>query len=123
MEFKKHKILIAEDNAFNMLYLTEVLRPFNLDILQAENGASAIELFKLNPDIELCLLDVKMPEIDGSEVARGIKKINPAIPTIAQTAYALEQEKEEYGESFDVYLTKPVKKDLLLNTLRKYIDI
>lgn len=121
MEEAKIKILVAEDNEFNMAYLEEVLSMLGYDIVKAVNGVEALELFNQYPDIKLCLLDVKMPEMNGYDLAFAIRDINPDIPLIAQTAYALDFEQARYNSAFDAYITKPIKKENLVSTLNLYL--
>jgi hypothetical protein len=121
MEEAKIKILVAEDNEFNMAYLEEVLSMLGYDIVKAVNGVEALELFNQYPDIKLCLLDVKMPEMNGYDLAFAIRDINPDIPLIAQTAYALDFEQARYNSAFDAYITKPIKKENLVSTLNQYL--
>jgi two-component system, cell cycle response regulator DivK len=85
-------------------------------LLHGTNGPKTLQLFKENPEISLILMDIKMPEMDGSEVTREIRKINTSVPIIAQTAYALEEEKVKSLEAgCNAYITKPInKEDLLL---------
>lgn len=120
---KQHKrtILVAEDEEFNFLFIEEVLLRLNVNILHAKNGREAINLFEQNPQICLVLMDIKMPQMPGDEAAKIIKKLNPNVPVLAQSAYALEQEIEAYSKLFDDYLVKPIKEELLIAKIKPYL--
>jgi len=120
--WKEKQILIAEDVESNFIYLREVLRSTQVQIHWARNGKEAVEICKENNEIDLVLMDILMPEMDGYEATRLIKKSRPELPIIAQTAYSLEE--EDYQESFkyfEQYMTKPIWSHDLLNTLSKYL--
>jgi CheY-like chemotaxis protein len=83
----------------------------------------AIQLLKQNPEISLILMDIKMPEMDGLEATREIRKFNKTIPVIAQTAYALSGDKEKSIQAgCNGYLTKPVQTTELFSILDNYLD-
>jgi len=108
--------LIGEDELINYRLLEVMLLKTKVKLLHGKNGSDTLKLFKNNPKIDLILMDIKMPEMDGSEVTKEIRKINTSVPIIAQTAYALEEEKVKSLEAgCNAYITKPInKKDLLL---------
>jgi len=116
-------ILVAEDEEYNFLYLDELLNKLKLKHLHAKDGKEAIEMCRANKNISLVLMDIKMPVEDGYSAAQKIKEFSPKIPIIAQSAYALEHEREKFRDVFDEYLAKPINKDIFLMTLRKFIDI
>lgn len=118
----KGQILIAEDEEFNFLYLTELLRGLGLDILHANTGMEAIEMVKANPNISLVLMDLKMPGLNGLEATKKIKKIRPELSIIAQTAYAMVEDREKaINAGCDNYISKPINRADFLNMIRKYI--
>jgi len=120
--WKEKQILIAEDVESNFIYLREILRPTEIQIHWARNGKEAVEICKKNNEIDLVLMDILMPEMDGYEAAKIIKKSRPDLPIIAQTAYSLEE--EDYQESFkyfNQYMTKPIWSHDLMNTLSGYL--
>ncbi|GAB4282261.1 MAG: hypothetical protein Kow0068_06900 [Marinilabiliales bacterium] len=119
---KKNKILIVEDDDFNYALFAELLSVKNFNLLRASDGDEAIAVFKTNPDINLVLLDIKMPKKDGYEVFKEMKKINPNIPVIAQTAYALTEDIEKIKKTgFNDFITKPLEISNLYNTINKFI--
>lgn len=114
-------ILIVEDEHSNYFYLKELLAVTNAKVLHAENGQLAIDICRNNRDIDLILMDIKMPVMDGHTAAKLIKAFRPGLPIIAQTAYALEYEKEKFINDFDDYITKPINKEILKQKVMKYI--
>ncbi len=113
-------ILIAEDEEMNLLFIHELLADTGIKIFSAKNGLEAIELFKEHLEISLILLDIKMPELDGFEVLQIIKKMKPDVKVIAQTAYAMTNDKiEAINAGFDDYITKPIDKKEFYSILNK----
>ncbi|HPF92318.1 MAG TPA: ATP-binding protein [Tenuifilaceae bacterium] len=121
--FNAKTILIAEDEDTNFLFLQEVLSPTNVAILRAHNGIEAIELVKNNDSIRLVLMDIQMPRMNGYQATQEIKKLKPSLPVIAQTAYAMAEDRAK-GEraGCDYYLSKPIKPNDLLETLKQYLN-
>ncbi len=115
-------ILIAEDEQTNFKYLKEVLKKTNANVLWAKNGQEAVDICNSTKNIDAVLMDIKMPVLNGYEATAIIKKINKKIPIVAQTAYAMANEREKiYKAGCDDYLTKPIKINTLLSTLNKYL--
>jgi len=117
--FKAKKILVAEDDQTNFFYLNAILtREEGITVLHASNGREAIDLFKLNPDISIILMDVKMPVIDGLEATKQIKLLNKDVPVIAITAYAMSGDEERVlAAGCNAYLSKPISKKNLLDKI------
>jgi CheY-like chemotaxis protein len=113
-------ILISEDVESNFIYLEELLRSTKIKILWAKNGKEAVEFVKTNPKIELVLMDILMPEMDGYQASKEIKLIRKDLPIVAQTACMIEGN-EENAKNFDSYLTKPIWAPQLLMSIEKYI--
>jgi len=111
-------LLIAEDDEISKLYLTQILKSFNFKLLFARTGLEAVEICKVNHEIELVLMDINMPEMDGHEAAKHIKSFKPNLVIFAQTAFALDEDKEQYGDIFNDYVSKPVKADELIQKIR-----
>lgn len=118
----KHKILVAEDDPTSMLLLNSLLSTHNLMVYKATNGKEAIEIFEENPDIDLILMDIKMPVMDGFQAAKLIKQSHPGTPIIAQSAFALTHEKEQFSSVFDDYLTKPIEVNNFNLVINKYLS-
>ncbi len=116
-------ILVAEDEEFNFLLIEEMLINMDFTIIHAKEGKEAVEIFKSNPNIDLILMDIKMPFMDGHTAALIIKEIKPNLPIIAQSAYALEHEIENYrNNAFDDYIIKPINEAELKQKVLKYIE-
>lgn len=116
------KILIAEDDFFSAEYLKTILEPLTTGFIIAENGLKAVELCQQNDDIDIILMDIKMPELDGLEATRRIRKFKPDIPIIAQTAFALEGDRDlAINSGCNEYITKPVKAGELLKIIDKLL--
>ncbi|WP_052158210.1 hybrid sensor histidine kinase/response regulator [Lacinutrix jangbogonensis] len=120
----KLKFLIAEDDKISELLITLLVKNYSREILIARNGKEAIELCKLHKDIDLVLMDVNMPELNGYEAVTAIRKFDKNLIIIAQTAHALNNDKEKLiSLGFNDYLTKPIKKESLLKKIDNYIPI
>jgi len=122
-DWKDNTILIAEDEDSNYRVLQMALRRTNINILRAENGQQAVDICKANKKINLVLMDLKMPDINGIEATIEIKKVRPDLPIIAQTAYAMtEDKKTSIAAGCNDYLAKPIKSKVLISTLNKYLN-
>jgi len=115
-------ILIAEDDENSILYIKTLLEFEHITVLEANTGTMAVDQVKKHPEINLVLMDLKMPEMDGFEATRLIKLLRPELPVIAQTAYSFteEREKAELAGCND-YISKPIKKQALLEIINKYL--
>ncbi|WP_372774471.1 response regulator [Mangrovibacterium sp.] len=118
------KILIAEDVESNYLYLNAVLSKIKAEIVWAKNGLEAVDLFKKHQDFDLILMDLQMPEMNGYEATRIIKSINPSIPIIAQTAFAMAEDRAKaLNAGCNEYLAKPIRSKDLLNLVEKFMHV
>lgn len=121
--FKERTILIAEDIEFSFLYMEAVLRRTGVKILWAQNGREAIEHVNTNQDIDLILMDMHMPVMNGYDATEIISKLRPWVPIIAQTAFVLPDDvKKCYASGCSGYLSKPIRKEQLMHTLSEYFD-
>jgi signal transduction histidine kinase/ligand-binding sensor domain-containing protein/ActR/RegA family two-component response regulator len=121
--FNEETILIAEDEKANMEYLLTILDNRNLKIIIAENGVEAVNKIKENNNIDLVLMDIKMPLMNGIEAVTVIREHSPEIPVIAQTAYAMTADKARIiASGFNDYIAKPIKVLDLLSMLSKYLE-
>jgi two-component system sensor histidine kinase EvgS len=120
---KKLKILIAEDDIISFTYLSTLLLKLGHDIIHAKNGKEAIEICKSQEDLDIILMDIKMPEIDGLEATMEIRKFNKSIYIIAQSAYVFE---DDFINSKKVgcneFLTKPIDKNELIHMINAFIE-
>ena len=117
-------LLVAEDDKNSMEYIKALLELEHIFILEANTGVMAVDQVKNHPEINLVLMDLKMPEMDGFEATRQIKLLRPELPVIAQTAYSFTEEKEKAEKAgCDDYLSKPIKKIALLEKIYQHILI
>jgi CheY-like chemotaxis protein len=117
-----HTVLVVEDEETSFLYLKEILSRNRLKVIRAINGAEAIDLVKQNPEIKLVLMDIKMPVMDGFEATRWIKKLQPELPVIAETAYASAGDrKRSLDMGCDDFISKPINKELLMAMIKRFI--
>lgn len=114
-------ILVAEDDEDSMIYLSILVMNMDCKLLQAKSGTQAVEICRNNPNIDMVLMDIKMPGMDGVTATKLIREFHPELIIIAQTAYALDIEKEKYGEIFNAYLTKPINAGELRQVVNKYL--
>jgi CheY-like chemotaxis protein len=120
-DFRNIIVLIAEDDIFNQLYLTEILRSTNARVIMAENGMKALELIEVNPNINIALFDIKMPVMDGLTLARSVREKYAGLPMIAQTAHILPQDKKiALQAGFNELITKPIERESLLRLIAHY---
>ena len=114
-------ILIAEDIDINFKFIEVVVIKTKAKIIRAKNGQEAIDFVTSNPEINLVLMDIMMPEVDGFQATTEIKKIRKDLPVIAQTAYGDEIDQAQLNKAgFDGYLAKPIKLDELVGVLNKF---
>jgi signal transduction histidine kinase/CheY-like chemotaxis protein len=120
--FSGYVMLIAEDDDTNYFYLRESLKKTGIKILRAKTGMEAINVVENTDNIDIILMDIKMPGVNGIEATRYIKHIKPEIPIIAQTAFAMDNDKQTCIEAgCSDYISKPLKIKTLLNVIYKYI--
>jgi CheY-like chemotaxis protein len=115
-------VLIAEDEDSNFIVLDMILRKtFKANIIRAKNGREAVDLAKEHSDVDLIIMDIKMPEMDGLEATKLIKKFNNNVPIIAITAFAMSGDEHKAIEAgCDAYLPKPISRSDLYNKLAVY---
>jgi len=115
-------ILVAEDEDMNVAYMQEVLAETKATVLWARNGQEAVDIMKAHPEIDLVLMDIKMPVMNGYDATAKIREFNKDVIIIAQTAYALTGEKEKtIAAGCNYYITKPIEINVLLNTLSGFL--
>ena len=123
LQFKPLKILVAEDDELSALYLNIALDEYNKEMLIAKNGVEAVEMCRNNPDVDLILMDIRMPVMDGLEATRQIRQFNSKVVIIAQTAFGLVNDREMIIDAgCDDYISKPIKKDKLIKVISKYFS-
>ncbi|MDP4209454.1 MAG: PAS domain S-box protein [Bacteroidota bacterium] len=119
---KDRVVLLVEDDIYSANYIREILKPYSLELIQVSNGQEAIDKCIEDLRIDLVLIDIRLPDIDGLKVTNEIKKLRPELPVIAQTANAmLEDRKKCLDAGCNEYLTKPVIASELLNLVSLYL--
>ncbi len=121
-DFSNKTILVAEDITDNFEVLKLILRKYNPTLIHVDNGEKAVESCKTNPDINLILMDVRMPVMDGYKATAQIKKIIPQMPIIAITAHAfIEDKARAIAAGCNNFITKPIDKQKLLKMIDHYL--
>jgi hypothetical protein len=116
-------LLIVDDEEIAAVYLSILLEDFCTKIYRAKNGVEAVEIFKKNPTIDLILMDIKMPKMDGHEATQQIRALNKNVIIIAQTAFAYPEDQEKamrYG--CNDYISKPIQPTYLFELIKKYFE-
>ncbi|MFO7369666.1 MAG: ATP-binding protein [Bacteroidales bacterium] len=114
--------LVAEDDKFSYKFLEGFLRQTKAEVMRASDGREAVELCRSNPGIDLVLMDIQMPEMNGLMATEEIKKFNPDIPIIAQTANAINEEKVRCMQAgCNDFITKPVNINELYEKINKWL--
>ena len=120
-QIKNLKVLIVEDDEISDLLIFTMLEKISNQVLHSETGVEAIETCKNNPDLDLVLMDIKMPDMNGYEATRQIRQFNNDVVIIAQTAFGLSGDREKaITAGCNDYITKPINKDQLLSLIQKY---
>ncbi|WP_346855382.1 response regulator [uncultured Draconibacterium sp.] len=120
----KIKILVAEDDQINRKLFSYILKDVSSELLMAADGIEAIKLFNENPDIDLILMDLKMPGMDGYEATEQIRKTNTEVKIIALSAFSVETEQSKAkANGFDAYVSKPVSKVNLIEKIHSYFGV
>lgn len=115
-------IVIAEDEQINFLFLKAVLKPTKAKIIWTKTGRETIDICK-SDKVDMVLMDIKMPDINGLDATKEIKKDFPNIVIIAQTAYAMEEDEQASLEAgCDDYISKPIRPDNLLTIMDKFFE-
>ncbi len=118
---KTLKILIAEDDEESSLLIDIMVRTFSKEILKVRTGKEAVEACLNHPDIDLVLMDIQMPVMDGYDATRQIRRFNSDVTIIAQTAFGLSGDREKAIEAgCSDYISKPISKEKLILLLKTY---
>ncbi len=118
------KVLVVDDDARNIFAFTSVLENQDMEVISATNGASAIEIIRNSPDLSAVLMDIMMPDMDGYETTREIRRQPEfrTLPIIALTAKAMKGDREKCLDAgASDYIAKPVNADQLLSLLRVWL--
>lgn len=121
-KFAGKTVLIAEDEQSNFDFLKILLTRMNINVLWAKDGIEAVRLCETDPSIDLVLMDIKMPLLNGYEATKMIKLKRPGLKIIAQTAYAMISDKAEADKAgCDGYLSKPIKINQITEMLKEHL--
>jgi PAS domain S-box-containing protein len=122
IDWSSRKCLLVDDNKDVLIYLNRILTDTGVSILTARSGFEAIEIIRTTPDIDVVLLDMQMPEMNGIEATKEIRKIRKDIPIIAQTAFIFEDDKDIILEAgCDACLIKPIRREHLLTVMSSFV--
>ena len=123
IDWKGRKILLAEDEEVNLIFFEELLEDTGVELVITADGQATVDAAAEHEDIDLILMDVKMPVMSGLDATRKIKSSKPDLPIIAQTAYAMEDEKQHCLDAgCDDYIAKPIDPNDLFTLLKKYMN-
>jgi PAS domain S-box-containing protein len=122
IDWTSRKCLLVDDNKEVLIYLNRILLDTGIEIITARSGREAIEIIKNNKLIDVVLLDMQMPEMNGIEATKEIREIRRNLPIIAQTAFVFEHDKDIIIEAgCDACLIKPIRKDHLLAVMSNFL--
>ena len=120
-DIKDLKVLIVEDDAISKLLITIAIKPFSKEILKVSTGFEAIEACRNNPDIDLVMMDINMPEMGGYEATERIREFNKDLVIIAQTANGMQSDRDEaIAAGCTDYISKPVNIAALSELIHQY---
>ena len=122
LKLRSKRILVAEDDSSNYMFLESLLRPSGAELIWARNGRQAIEIYEGQGDLDLILMDIRMPEMNGLQATEKIRAVDPDIPIIALTAFAFADDRVKAMQAgCTEHLSKPVKIEELKNLLQRYL--
>jgi signal transduction histidine kinase/ligand-binding sensor domain-containing protein/CheY-like chemotaxis protein len=122
-DWNSKKLLVAEDEDSNYRFLEMVVRETNIQLIRAKTGKQAIEILNQITDIDLILMDIKMPELDGIKAIIEIKKTNNKVPIIIQSAFSMPADRKlGIDAGANEFISKPISKDKLLYTMNQYLN-
>ena len=122
--FEGKKVLIVDDDVRNVFALTSVLEANGMEVIFAENGRDGIDCLRSNPDVDLVLMDIMMPEMDGYQTMEAVRQLPEfkQLPIISLTAKAMKGDRERsIASGASDYITKPVDTDQLLSLMRVWL--
>ena len=121
---KNLKILIVENDEISEILIQIAVKKYSKEIIKVKTGVEAVEICRNNPDIDLVLMDIRLPEMDGYKATQKIREFNKEVIIIAQTAYGLEGDREKAIESgCNDHIAKPISKAELLELIQKHFFV
>jgi CheY-like chemotaxis protein len=116
------KLLVVDDEELNWIFIRDLITPTQAQLIWAKNGKEAVDIYQYDPNIDLILMDFRMPVMNGFEATKTIRSFDAEIPIIALTAYAHEEEKELILHAgCNAFLSKPVSNDQLFKTVNHFL--
>lgn len=117
-------VLVVEDNENSIIYFEAALRKTNANLVWSKDGIDAVEIVKRTDYIDLILMDINLPKMDGIEATRIIKSFRPEIIIVVQTAFILSgEERLSHEAGCDEFITKPIRLKYLLDTIDRYLTL
>ena len=121
---KSRIVLVAEDEDVNFMLLALLVSKMGLNIIRAKNGLEAVEICRSDQHVDLVLMDIKMPVMDGYEATKILKEIRPALPVIAQTAYTSPTDRANaFACGCSDFISKPFKREILVSKINEHLEI
>ncbi|PKP39606.1 MAG: hypothetical protein CVT98_01165 [Bacteroidetes bacterium HGW-Bacteroidetes-15] len=116
-------VLVAEDDDINYFFIHEMLADFDINIIRASSGDEVVDIVKSNPSVDIVLMDIRMPGMDGYTATKEVKSLRPNLPIIAQTAYAFSSDRAKALEvGCDDHISKPIDRLKLVSLMAKYLE-
>ena len=114
--------MVVEDDNISLEFIKELFEPYKVKFICSYNGREAVEICRQNSAIDLVLMDIQLPVLNGIDAMRQIKDICPDLPVIAQTAFAMSGDRERYvNDGFDAYISKPINISELIMLIERLI--
>ncbi len=115
-------ILVVEDEEISRFFFEKALKKTKANLFFVNDGIDAVEMIEKNTEIDLVLMDVQLPRMNGIEAMLKIKALYPELPVIIQTAFGMDTTREQALENgCDEYITKPIKIETLLTFLNRHL--
>ncbi len=115
-------ILIAEDDELSRYFFEKALKKTRANLFFVSDGMEALRMIEENAEIDLVIMDIRLPKMDGIEATLKIKALNPELPIVIETAYAMDTMRDEALKSgCDEFITKPIRIETLLSILKKHL--
>lgn len=121
-DFIDKTILVVEDEEDSRYLFEKTLKKTRADVLYVNNGAAAVNMIKCKPDIDMVLMDIRLPQLNGLAATSVIRALHPGMPVIIQTAYGSIYAKDEaINSGCDDFISKPIHSDTLLSLIEKHL--
>jgi CheY-like chemotaxis protein len=123
-QVKGLKVLIADDDIASEMLLSRILIGISSKIIKARTGVEVLEMCRNHPDLDLIMMDIRMPVMNGYEATRQIRQFNKSVIIIAQTAYGFADDREKaISAGCNDYISKPIFREKLLSVIKKHFAI